>query len=238
MADRTGLQAARKALRRFKEPDLPIDWDALDGAKYRDETEAVAALLAKIPLNAAERAAVRAEAQALVRAARDSAKRQGVVETFLQEFSLGTREGLALMCLAEALLRIPDIANRDRLIRDKLGGADWRAHIGASPSLFVNAASWGLVITGKLVATSSEQGLSAAIGRLLTRGGEPLIRAGLDLAMRLLGRQFVLGQTIAEALDHARPNQAKGYLYSYDMLGEAAMTAADATRYAANTATP
>jgi RHH-type proline utilization regulon transcriptional repressor/proline dehydrogenase/delta 1-pyrroline-5-carboxylate dehydrogenase len=175
---------------------------------------------------------IQALAARLVRQLRAERSRSSGVDALMREFSLSSQEGVALMCLAEALLRIPDTANRDRLIRDKLGGADWRAHVGASPSLFVNAASWGLVITGKLVATSSEQGLSAAIGRLLTRGGEPLIRAGLDLAMRLLGRQFVLGQTIAEALEHARPHEAKGFSYSYDMLGEAAMTAADAARYA------
>jgi RHH-type proline utilization regulon transcriptional repressor/proline dehydrogenase/delta 1-pyrroline-5-carboxylate dehydrogenase len=168
----------------------------------------------------------------LVRQLRAERTRSSGVDALMREFSLSSQEGVALMCLAEALLRIPDRANRDRLIRDKLGGADWRAHVGSSRSLFVNAASWGLVITGKLVATSSEQGLSAAMGRLLARGGEPLIRAGLDLAMRLLGRQFVLGQTIAEALEHARPLEAKGFSYSYDMLGEAAMTAADAARYA------
>jgi RHH-type transcriptional regulator, proline utilization regulon repressor / proline dehydrogenase / delta 1-pyrroline-5-carboxylate dehydrogenase len=168
----------------------------------------------------------------LVQQLRAQRTRSSGVDALMREFSLSSQEGVALMCLAEALLRIPDTANRDRLIRDKLGGADWRAHVGSSPSLFVNAASWGLVITGKLVATSSEQGLSAAIGRLLTRGGEPLIRAGLDLAMRLLGRQFVLGQTIAEALEHARPHEAKGFTYSYDMLGETAMTAADAAHYA------
>jgi RHH-type proline utilization regulon transcriptional repressor/proline dehydrogenase/delta 1-pyrroline-5-carboxylate dehydrogenase len=177
-------------------------------------------------------APTQALAARLVRQLRAERTRSSGVDALMREFSLSSQEGVALMCLAEALLRIPDRANRDRLIRDKLGGADWRAHVGSSPSLFVNAASWGLVITGKLVATSSEQGLSAAMGRLLARGGEPLIRAGLDLAMRLLGRQFVLGQTIAEALEHARPLEAKGFSYSYDMLGEAAMTAADAAHYA------
>ena len=167
----------------------------------------------------------------LVRQLRAERSRASGVDALMQEFSLSSQEGVALMCLAEALLRIPDTANRDRLIRDKLGGANWRAHLGGSPSLFVNAASWGLLITGKLVATSSERGLGAAITRLIARGGEPVIRGGLDLAMRLLGRQFVLGESIAEALDHARPMEAKGFRYSFDMLGEAAMTAADAERY-------
>ncbi|WP_240782378.1 bifunctional proline dehydrogenase/L-glutamate gamma-semialdehyde dehydrogenase PutA [Roseococcus sp. SYP-B2431] len=167
----------------------------------------------------------------LVRQLRAERSRASGVDALMQEFSLSSQEGAALMCLAEALLRIPDADNRDRLIRDKLGGADWRAHLGASPSLFVNAASWGLLITGRLVTTSSERGLSATITRLIAHGGEPLIRAGFDLAMRLLGRQFVLGQDIAEALRQARAMEAKGFSYSFDMLGEAAMTAADADRY-------
>ena len=121
---------------------MPIDWDALDGAKYRDEAEAVGQLIAEIPLSMAERAAVLSEALALVRGARETNRRQGVVETFLQEFSLGTREGLALMCLAEALLRTPDEETRDRLIAEKIGSADWASHLGQSGSLFVNASTW------------------------------------------------------------------------------------------------
>ena len=112
-----------------------------------------------------------------------------------------SQEGVALMCLAEALLRIPDDETRDALIRDKIGGGDWRAHLGHSPSLFVNAATWGLLLTGRLTATSSERNLSAALTRLIARGGEPLIRTGVNLAMRLMGEQFVAGQTIDEALD-------------------------------------
>src|SRR5229473_1929174 len=104
------------------------------------------------------------------------------------------------MCLAEALLRIPDSATRDALIRDKIGGGDWRSHLGHSPSLFVNAATWGLVVTGKLTGTTSESTLSNALIRLVARGGEPLIRRGVDLAMRMMGEQFVMGQTIGEAL--------------------------------------
>jgi RHH-type proline utilization regulon transcriptional repressor/proline dehydrogenase/delta 1-pyrroline-5-carboxylate dehydrogenase len=153
------------------------------------------------------------------------------VDALLQEFSLSSQEGIALMCLAEALLRIPDKETQDRLIKDKISKGDWRAHVGHSPSLFVNAAAWGLLITGRLVATSSEAGLGAALTRLIARSGEPVIRTGVDLAMRLLGRQFVTGETIEEALLHSRQREARGYRFSYDMLGEAAMTAADAERY-------
>lgn len=124
------------------------------------------------------------------------------------------------MCLAEALLRIPDRATADRLIRDKLSKGDWRAHLGNSPSLFVNAATWGLLITGKLVATSSEGSLGAALTRLIAKGGEPVIRRSVDLAMRLLGKQFVTGETIEEALASSAPREARGYRFSFDMLGE------------------
>ncbi|HEX5572393.1 MAG TPA: proline dehydrogenase family protein, partial [Ktedonobacterales bacterium] len=157
--------------------------------------------------------------------------RSGGVEGLIHEYSLSSQEGVALMCLAEALLRIPDRATRDALIRDKISTGDWRSHLGHSPSLFVNAATWGLVVTGQLTATSSEAGLTAALTRLIGRGGEPVIRKGVDLAMRLLGEQFVTGQTIAEALANSRRMEAKGFRYSYDMLGEAATTAEDAERY-------
>ncbi|MEO7168879.1 MAG: bifunctional proline dehydrogenase/L-glutamate gamma-semialdehyde dehydrogenase, partial [Sphingomonas sp.] len=126
-------------------------WDSIDDAKYRDEAETIADLLARQPLSAPERKAVVAEAIALVESARSAAKKQGVVEDFLQQFSLGTREGLALMCLAEALLRVPDAETRDRLIAEKIGSADWASHVGKSDSLFVNASTWGLLLTGKLI---------------------------------------------------------------------------------------
>jgi RHH-type proline utilization regulon transcriptional repressor/proline dehydrogenase/delta 1-pyrroline-5-carboxylate dehydrogenase len=133
-----------------------------------------------------------------------------------------------------SLLRIPDRATRDALIRDKISTGDWRSHVGHSPSLFVNAATWGLVVTGKLTGTSSEAGLSTALTKLIGRGGEPVIRKGVDMAMRMMGEQFVTGQTIAEALANSRKMEAKGFRYSYDMLGEAATTAADADRYHAD----
>jgi RHH-type proline utilization regulon transcriptional repressor/proline dehydrogenase/delta 1-pyrroline-5-carboxylate dehydrogenase len=158
----------------------------------------------------------------------------GGVEGLIQEFSLSSQEGIALLCLAEALLRIPDSATRDALIRDKLAGGDWRAHLGQSASLFVNAATWGLLVTGHLVCPASESGLSSALTRLLAKGGEPLIRKAVDMMMRLLGEQFVAGQTIQQALHHARPWQAKGFRYSYDMLGEAALTASDVDAYFAD----
>jgi len=135
------------------------------------------------------------------------------------------------MCLAEALLRIPDTATRDALIRDKIAGGDWKSHIGGGRSMFVNAATWGLVVTGKLTSTVNESGLSASLTKLIARAGEPVIRRGVDMAMRMMGEQFVTGETIDEALKRARALEAKGFRYSYDMLGEAATTHADAERY-------
>jgi RHH-type transcriptional regulator, proline utilization regulon repressor / proline dehydrogenase / delta 1-pyrroline-5-carboxylate dehydrogenase len=153
------------------------------------------------------------------------------VQSLMQEYSLSSEEGVALMCLAEALLRIPDAATRDALIRDKIGQGDWQQHLGRSDSLFVNAASWGLLLTGKLVATHNESSLMTSLARLLGKGGEPVIRKSVDLAMRMLGEQFVTGETIDEALRRAREMQQRGFRYSYDMLGEAALTAEDAQRY-------
>ena len=126
-------------------------FDHLDRAKFADEREAVAAALAAKPLSRQDRAAVQTEAEALVRVARTGASRQGVVESFLQEFSLSTREGLALMCLAEALLRTPDEDTRDRLIAEKIASADWASHAGQSESILVNASTWSLMLTGRLI---------------------------------------------------------------------------------------
>ena len=151
----------------------------------------------------------------------------------MREYDLSSQEGVALMCMAEALLRIPDAATRDALIADKIGGSEWRAHVGQSPSPFVNAATWGLLITGQLVSAVDETGLAAALTRLIARSGAPVIRASVDTAMRVMGEQFVCGQTIGAAIAHARPFEARGFRYSYDMLGEAATTAEDAERYLA-----
>lgn len=203
-------------------------------AAYRlPEDECVPRLVAEASLPDALADEVAATARTLVTALREKAGR-GAVEALIREYDLSSQEGVALMCLAEALLRIPDRATRDALIRDKIGRGDWLSHLGHSRSLFVNAATWGLLVTGKLTATASESGLSSALTRLVGKGGEPLIRAGVDLAMRMMGEQFVSGQTITEALANARKMEAKGFRYSYDMLGEAAMTAADADRYFAS----
>ncbi|HZV66074.1 MAG TPA: trifunctional transcriptional regulator/proline dehydrogenase/L-glutamate gamma-semialdehyde dehydrogenase [Telluria sp.] len=204
---------------------------AITAAYRRDEIAAVQWLLAQ---GAAAHPDAHALAHRLVSAVREKRTRASGVDALMHEFSLSSDEGVALMCLAEALLRIPDSETADRLIADKISKGDWRKHLGESPSLFVNAATWGLLITGKLVGTSSENGLGSALTKLISKGGEPLIRKGVDLAMRMLGNQFVTGQTIGEALRNSRDNEARGYRYSYDMLGEAALTEADAQNYYAS----
>ena len=202
-------------------------------ATRADEAGCVRALLAEARLPKEQMEAARAVAHRLVETLRERRSRAGGVDALMREFSLSSSEGVALMCLAEALLRIPDAATADALIRDKVSRGDWRAHLGRSQSLFVNAASWGLMITGSLVATHSDEGLGRSLTQLIARGGEPLIRKGVDLAMRLLGQQFVTGQTIVEALARSRERHRLGYRHTFDMLGEAALTAAEAERYLA-----
>jgi RHH-type proline utilization regulon transcriptional repressor/proline dehydrogenase/delta 1-pyrroline-5-carboxylate dehydrogenase len=204
---------------------------AITAAYRREERAAVQWLLSQVTTDSASGDTTQALARKLVEAVRAKRTRASGVDALMHEFSLSSEEGVALMCLAEALLRIPDHQTADRLIADKISKGDWKKHLGESPSLFVNAATWGLLITGKLVSTNSEQGLGSALTKLIAKGGEPLIRKGVDLAMRMLGNQFVTGQTIEEALGNSRDNEARGYRYSYDMLGEAALTAKDAKKY-------
>ena len=210
--------------------------EAISALTRRPEPELLPGLLQTAQLDPAQAQAAQSLALQLARGLRErklAFSRAGLVQGLLQEFALSSQEGVALMCLAEALLRIPDAATRDALIRDKVARGDWRAHLGSSPSLFVNAAAWGLLLTGKLVATHSDEGLGAALMRVVGRGGEPLVRKGVDLTMRLMGEQFVIGETIAQALVKARSREAQGFCHSYDMLGEAALTADDAARYLA-----
>src|SRR6478609_5652308 len=203
---------------------------AITAAYRRDEAECLAPLLDAATLDTATKAAVADTARQLVTTLRANHKGTGV-EGLVQEYSLSSEEGVALMCLAEALLRIPDDATRDDLIRDKISEGDWKSHVGGGRSLFVNAATWGLVVTGKLTSTVNDRSLAAALTRLIARCGEPVIRRGVDMAMRMMGEQFVTGETIDEALRRSRALEQKGFRYSYDMLGEAATTAKDADRY-------
>ncbi|SEA42830.1 bifunctional proline dehydrogenase/L-glutamate gamma-semialdehyde dehydrogenase PutA [Rubrimonas cliftonensis] len=203
--------------------------DALRAAMTAGEPAAVNAALAAAELSAEERAAISADAAGLVRAVRGG-DGPGVMETFLAEYGLSTREGVALMCLAEALLRVPDAATVDALIEDKIAPHDWAAHLGDSGSVLVNASTWALMLTGRVLEDEGE-GVVGALRGLVRRMGEPVIRRACGAAMREMGAQFVLGRDIGEALKNGAPLVAKGYAYSFDMLGEAARTHADADRY-------
>ncbi|MGH8310325.1 MAG: bifunctional proline dehydrogenase/L-glutamate gamma-semialdehyde dehydrogenase PutA, partial [Steroidobacteraceae bacterium] len=159
--------------------------------------------------------------------------KESPLDAFMREYDLSSEEGVLLMCLAEALLRIPDNATAEKLIADKLADADWDAHLSRSDSLFVNASTWGLMLTGRLVRPEAEEmrNPGAVISRLATRIGEPVVRAALKQAMRIMGHQFVMGRTIEEALDRSQEGDNRNFRYSFDMLGEAAMTGMDALRY-------
>lgn len=223
----------------FAESILPqsVLRSAITAAYRRPEPEAVPVLLEQARLAPDKATAAHSLAMRIagkLRNRKNAGGRQGLVQGLLQEFSLSSQEGVALMCLAEALLRVPDKGTRDALIRDKISTGNWQPHLGQSQSVFVNAATWGLMLTGRLVATHNESGLTSSLNRLIGKGGEPLIRKGVDMAMRLMGEQFVTGETIDEALTNARTMEARGFRYSYDMLGEAALTAEDARRYLAS----
>ncbi|GAB2796938.1 bifunctional proline dehydrogenase/L-glutamate gamma-semialdehyde dehydrogenase PutA [Halomonas shantousis] len=169
----------------------------------------------------------------LIREVREMDTAVDSIDELLQQYSLDTQEGVLLMCLAEALLRIPDKATADALIEDKLGVAEWKNHLGQSESWFVNASTWGLLMTGRVIKMDQPRdGRPASfINRLTNRMGEPVIRSAMYQAMKIMGRQFVLGRTVDEALKRSKPLFNKGYTYSYDMLGEAARTRDDARRY-------
>ncbi|WP_181164593.1 trifunctional transcriptional regulator/proline dehydrogenase/L-glutamate gamma-semialdehyde dehydrogenase [Amaricoccus solimangrovi] len=216
----------------FAPPIRPADplRAAITAAYRAPERDCLPPLVAAATLDPVTGARVAKTARELIEALRAKHRGSGV-EGLVAEYALSSQEGVALMCLAEALLRIPDAATRDALIRDKIAHGDWKAHLGGQKSLFVNAATWGLVVTGRLTGTVNDRGLSSALTRLIARAGEPVIRRGVDMAMRMMGEQFVTGETIEEALKRARPLEAKGFRYSYDMLGEAATTAEDAERY-------
>ncbi|HSC09702.1 MAG TPA: bifunctional proline dehydrogenase/L-glutamate gamma-semialdehyde dehydrogenase PutA, partial [Rhodanobacteraceae bacterium] len=215
-------------------PAVPDATQARMTAAYcRDETEAMNELLGQATLPDPERDAVLARATELVARVRAKASQQSAVESFMREYDLSSEEGVLLMCVAEALLRIPDKATADKLISDKLGEANWESHLGKSDSVLVNAGTWGLMLTGKLVtlADETQRNVAGAFKRLVGRAGEPVIRLAVRQAMRIMGFQFVMGRTIKEAQERSLEKENRGYRYSYDMLGEAALTQADAERY-------
>ena len=218
-------------------PELPAPPSplraAITAAWLRDETEHVRELLEQARLPAAEQAQAQKLAVDLVKRVRARAQDQGAIEAFMRQYDLGSEEGVLLMCVAEALLRIPDQDTADKLIRDKLGDADWRKHMGESDSVLVNASTWGLMLTGKLVNLNdlTRADVPGAFKRLVGRVGEPVIRLAVRQAMRIMGHQFVMGRTIDEALARSRKGGNADYRYSFDMLGEGALTTKDAARY-------
>ncbi|MHB1239997.1 MAG: bifunctional proline dehydrogenase/L-glutamate gamma-semialdehyde dehydrogenase PutA [Gammaproteobacteria bacterium] len=218
----------------LEEPSLEDPSRAsLRAAYLADEQACVAPLLTAAVIDAAAAARVAGRAQALALGARARGRRAGSVDAFLHEYDLSSQEGILLMCLAEALLRIPDPGTQERLIQDKLARGHWDAHLGHSRSLLVNAGTWGLLLTGRIVVL--DEGTRAdparALERLLVRGGGKVLRLALRHAIGILARQFVVGRDMEEALARSREPAQRGLRFSYDCLGEAARGAADAERY-------
>ncbi len=218
----------------FSTPPAPLEplRAAIAQAWREDETMAAARILAAAAMPAETAGRIATQARAFVVEARRRRHGKGGIDALLHEYALSSREGVALMCLAEALLRTPDSETVDRLIRDKLAPADWAQHLGQSSSLFVNASTWALMLTGRILQEETgDESWRGVLRRLIARSGEPVVRQAVTAAMRVLARQFVMGRTINEALAEATAAETQGYRYSYDMLGEGARTAADAARY-------
>ena len=205
-------------------------WHAIETGTLQPEAPLLSRLIAGAALSAEDRARIAADGAALVRQIRADV-RPGLMEVFLAEYGLSTEEGISLMCLAEALLRVPDAETMDALIEDKIAPSDWGRHLGHSASSLVNASTWALMLTGKVL-EDREPGIVGHLKGAVKRLGEPVIRRAVRQAMKEMGRQFVLGETINSAMERAARMEAQGYTYSYDMLGEAAKTAEDAERYA------
>jgi RHH-type transcriptional regulator, proline utilization regulon repressor / proline dehydrogenase / delta 1-pyrroline-5-carboxylate dehydrogenase len=213
-------------------PVAPV-FPAFQAHYLRDEGEALGDLIAEARLPAEAAGRVQARARSLVESVRAKQTAHAGMQSFLREYDLSSQEGVLLMCVAEALLRIPDAATADKLIRDKLSQGDWERHVGRSRSLLVNAGTWGMMLTGKLVSLDADKAANPGdwFGKLAARAGEPVVRIALRQGMKLMAEQFVMGRTIDDALARALDGSNARYLHSYDMLGEAAFTAKDAQRY-------
>ena len=203
---------------------------AISHAYLIDETHLVESLIVQAELNDTESSAIADRARQLITKTRELTHVSSGIEALLREYDLSSEEGVTLMCLAEALLRIPDSYTADQLIKDKLTQADWEKHLGHSQSLFVNASTWGLMITGKLI-RFEDKSIRNVFRRLLERSSDPIIRSAINVAMSIIGRQFILGETIETAIQRSRNSANKEYLFSFDMLGEAALTMAGAQDY-------
>ncbi|MCE2570254.1 bifunctional proline dehydrogenase/L-glutamate gamma-semialdehyde dehydrogenase PutA [Motilimonas eburnea] len=217
--------------------EQPLDklWDHISPLYMVDESQWLKQLLPLATPTAQEKTKISEKTAHLIEAIRADKKAIQLIDALLLEYSLDTQEGILLMCLAEALLRIPDAATADALIRDKLSVADWQAHLKNSDSAFVNASTWGLLITGKVIGLKSDKTISdsptQALSRLVNKLSEPVIRKAMHQAMKIMGHQFVLGRNIQEAQQKGRPMRDIGFTYSFDMLGEAALTQGDANKY-------
>ncbi|QIR07871.1 bifunctional proline dehydrogenase/L-glutamate gamma-semialdehyde dehydrogenase PutA [Salinivibrio costicola] len=217
----------------FIERPLAQIWSEISPLYCVDESEWLTQLIPLAEPSETEREQTRRQATKLIEQVRADKKAVQMIDALLLEYSLDTREGILLMCLAEALMRIPDAHTADALIRDKLSVADWKAHLRHSDSLFVNASTWGLMLTGKVVTLdeSTEGKPASVINRLVNKLSEPVIRQAMHQAMKIMGHQFVLGRDIDEALKNGETPRSQGFTYSFDMLGEAALTADDARKY-------
>jgi RHH-type proline utilization regulon transcriptional repressor/proline dehydrogenase/delta 1-pyrroline-5-carboxylate dehydrogenase len=206
---------------------------AISEAFIADEATAVKWLLPDAEVDAEADSHIAKRASNLVAAVREQSRAREGIDAFMHEYDLSSEEGVMLMCLAEALLRIPDADTADKLIRDKLARGQWDTHLGQSHSVFVNASTWGLMLTGRIVQLNQPtmENIRDVLGRLTARLGEPVIRVALNRAMRIMGHQFVMGRTIEEALKRSQSPEQQLYRHSFDMLGEAALCADDADRY-------
>ena len=207
--------------------------ERISAAYACDEAAHLAELLPAATLPAALQAEVQATAERLVQRTRIRAADPELVQAFMRQYDLSSEEGVLLMCVAEALLRIPDPLTADKLIRDKLGDAAWEKHLGGSSSALVNASTWGLMLTGRVVslAEDTRRDVGGAFKRLIGRAGEPVIRLAVRQAMKIMGHQFVMGRSIGEALERSLKGDNARWRYSFDMLGEGALTRKDAARY-------
>lgn len=227
------------ATHKFVFSENPPVYDALRrrmNAAYRaDETETIDDLLPIAGFDETTRRKIERRARDLVAHVRARRRQTGGIDAFMTEYDLSSQEGIVLMCMAEALLRIPDADTADKLIRDKISEAHWDEHLGGSDSMFVNASTWGLLLTGRVVSLDRvwRDDFGRIAGRLIARAGEPIIRQAMTHAMRIMARQFVMGRTIDEAISRAGESERRGYRHSYDMLGEAARTMPDADAYLA-----
>lgn len=211
---------------------MTFDTSALSSSYLADEDMIVSDLLSSADPGVSQRQKIKKLATHLIQEVREQMDDMDGIDAFMQEYDLSSKEGILLMCLAEALLRIPDKSTADKLIKDKILDADWKSHLGKSDKLFVNASTWGLMLTGRIIDIDvSKKGMSKAMDKFINKTGEPVIRTGLLRAMEMMGKQFVMGRTIKEALKRGKKKGFREYRFSYDMLGEAALTQEDADRY-------